>query len=241
MRFQKIFGKFLFPSVLLSLSVFAEEVPQLSTQEVTISQETKVGYLQYLPEGYGQSDEKFPLILFLHGGGESGDDLELVKKNGLTHEIENGRKVPAIVLAPQNPNTKGLWDDVVLAAFLEAKIAELRVDESRIYLMGLSRGGHGVFRLAFQHPEKFAAAVVVCGGGPVSYAPWAKKVPFWFLHGDSDPLVPTAESERLSAAINAAGGEAKLTIYPDTKHDAWSKAFADEALYEWMFSKKRSD
>ncbi len=241
MRLQQIFGKFFLLSVLLSLSVIAEEVSHLAPQEVTISQETKVGYLQYFPEGYDQSDEKFPLILFLHGGGESGNDLELVKKNGLTREIENGRKVPAIVLAPQNPNPKGLWDDVVIAAFLEAKIAELRVDESRIYLMGLSRGGHGVFRLAFQHPEKFAAAVVVCGGGPVSYAPWAKKVPFWFFHGDRDPVVPTAESERLSAAVTAAGGEAKLTIYPDTEHDAWSKAFADDALYKWMFSKELSD
>ncbi len=241
MRFRKISGVSFFLTALLCLSADAEETSsRLVPREVSIGRETKVRYLQYLPEDY-EKKQNFPLILFLHGGGESGDDLELVKKNGLTREIENGRKVPAIVLAPQNPNVKGLWDDVLLAEFLEKKIEELRVDESRVYLMGLSRGGHGAFRLAFQHPEKFAAAVVVCGGGPVSYAPWAKDVPFWFFHGDSDPLVPTDESRRLSAAVNAAGGEAKLTIYPDTKHDAWSKAFADDEVYEWMFSKTRPE
>ncbi len=220
-------------------SLAAQEAPALISKAVIIERKTEVGFLEYLPKGYSESQKKFPLILFLHGGGESGDDLELVKKNGLTHEIENGREIPAIVLAPQNPDPKGLWDDALLHSFLLAKLPELRVDESRIYIMGMSRGGHGAFRLAVQHPETFAAAVIVCGGGPVSYAPWAKKVPFWFFHGDKDPVVPADESRRLSTAILKAGGEANLTIYPDTKHNAWSKAFADDRLYEWMFSKRK--
>lgn len=195
-------------------------------------------FLLHLPKGYANTDELYPLILFLHGGGESGDDLELVKRNGITKEIENGRELPFIVIAPQNPHRRGLWDDRALFALLQDQMDELRVDRSRIYLAGLSRGGHGVFRLAVQHPTTFAAVAVVCGGGPITYARWCKDTPFWFFHGDRDLAVPTEESIRLSAAIRAAGGEARLTIYPDTDHNCWDQAFAEEELYEWFLSKR---
>lgn len=223
--------------------VRADEKPgaPLQAGSATVRSDIEIRYWLYLPDGYETSpEEKFPLILFLHGGGESGDDLELVKKHGIPKELINGRKLPCIVLAPQNPYRDGLWDDRALYAFLEDRLKELRVDESRIYLAGMSRGGHGVYRLAVQHPRRFAAVVMVCGGGPISYAKWAKDTPFWFFHGDSDPVVPTEESRRLSAAIRDAGGEAKLTIYPDTQHDSWSQAFADDALYQWLFSKHLS-
>lgn len=219
-----------------------QNLAPLESREYIRNNQEGLRYWQYLPEGYHESTgETYPLLLFLHGGGESGSDLELVKKHGIPKEILKGRKLPCIVLAPQNPREKGLWDDRMLDHLLDSRIESLRVDESRIYLAGLSRGGHGVYRLAIQHPEKFAAVVAVCGGGPVAYAPRCEEVPFWFFHGDSDKLVPTEESHRLSAAINKAGGNAKLTIYPNTGHNSWDQAFAGDELYRWLFAQQRTD
>ena len=191
----------------------------LHARTVTIKLESEMKFLLYLPDGYESSNERFPLVLFLHGGGQSGDDVERVKEHGIPEEIVKDRKLPFIVLAPQNPYKWGLWDDRAMYAFLEMQLKELRVDRSRIYLAGLSRGGHGVFRLAAQHPNTFAAVAVVCGGGPITYAQWCKDTPFWFFHGDRDITVPTEESVRLSAAIRELGGKAKLTIYPETAHN----------------------
>ena len=195
-------------------------------------------YWIYFPVGYSASEERWPLILFLHGGGESGEDLERVKKHGIPREIENGRHFPAIVLAPQNPHASKLWDDVKVASFLKAQLDELRVDESRIYLTGLSRGGYGAVRLAVQNPNRFAAVAVMAGGGAVSYMPWCKETPFWFFHGEADPVVPFDESQRLVKAIWELGGEAKWSLLPGVGHDCWTEAYGDEALYQWLFSKQ---
>jgi predicted peptidase len=223
-----------------SISLYAESPPTaaLEAKETVVQVETHYRYWQHLPEGYASSTEKFPLLLFLHGGGESGSDLELVKKHGVPKEILNGRKLPCIVLAPQNPHKEQQWDDQALYRFLEQQVKALRVDESRIYLAGMSRGGHGVYRMAIQNPGRFAAVVMVCGGGTIAYAKRVKQIPFWFFHGDSDVEVPTEESRRLSAALQALGAEAKLTIYPNTQHDSWTKAFAEDGLYEWLLSKR---
>lgn len=195
-------------------------------------------YWVYLPTGYAASEKRWPLILFLHGGGESGENLEQVKKHGIPREIENGRHFPAIVLAPQNPHASRLWNDVMVASFLEAQLDVLRVDESRIYLTGLSRGGYGAVRLAVQNPNRFAAVAVMAGGGAVAYMPWCRETPFWFFHGEADPVVPFVESHRLVQALRDLGGEVKWTLFPGVGHDCWTEAYADEALYEWLFSKR---
>jgi predicted peptidase len=210
--------------------------PTSGSEQVRV--ETNYRYWQWLPEGYAQSTQSYPLILFLHGGGESGDDLELVKKHGLPKELLGGRKLPCIVLAPQNPDKLRLWDDRALMGFIEQRCKTLRVDPRRIYLAGMSRGAHGAYMLAVQNPGRFAAVAMVCGGGPVAYAKRAKDTPFWFFHGDRDRNVPTEESRRLHAALLDAGGNSKVTIYPDTAHDAWTKAFADDELYKWLLSKQ---
>lgn len=211
----------------------------LQARTATIRTDMESKYWLYLPDGYDSSQKTYPLILFLHGGGESGDDLELVKKHGLPKELFAGRKLPCIVLAPQNPDRDRLWDDRLLDAILNDRLDELRVDRSRLYLAGLSRGGHGVYRLVVQHPQRFAAVAMMCGGGPVAYASRCKQTPFWFFHGDRDPVVPLEESQRLANAIRASGGEARLTLYADTGHDCWSRAFADDELYKWLLSQQR--
>jgi predicted peptidase len=211
----------------------------LQTTQTTVSVTTTYRCWQYLPEGYEGSTEKFPLILFLHGGGESGDDLDLVKKHGLPKEITAGRRLPCIVLAPQNPDKERLWDNRALMALLRKKQEELRVDDSRVYLAGMSRGAHGVYQLMIQNPDHFAAALMVCGGGPVAYAKRLAGTPVWFFHGEQDDAVPAEESRRLHAALLAAEGRTNLTLYPDLGHDCWTRTFADDSVYEWLLSQRR--
>jgi predicted peptidase len=211
--------------------------PTAERSAVTVTSSYR--YWQWLPQGYEQSSEKAPLILFLHGGGESGYDLQQVLKHGIPKELQAGRQLPAIVLAPQNPDKDRLWDDRALMAFLDQRIAELRVDSSRIYLAGMSRGAHGTFSLVINNPTTFAAAIMVCGGGPVAYAKRAKDTPIWFFHGEADEEVPAQQSQLLHAAIQAAQGTSKLTLYPEVKHDSWTQAFADNAIYDWLLSYQR--
>lgn len=226
--------------LILSCSpAFAQEPLQRS--EATVEVRSTFRYWQYLPEDYAQSAKKYPLILFLHGGGESGDDLELVKKHGLPKELMAGRKLPCIVLAPQNPDKDRLWDDRALMSFLEQRLREIRVDEKRIYLAGMSRGGHAAYQLVIQNPKRFAAAAVACGGGAIAYAWRAQSTPLWFFHGEKDEVVPADESRRLHAAVNAARGNAKLTLYPDVRHDCWTQTFANNELYEWLLAQRRAD
>ncbi len=206
-----------------------------------IEKQGGVQYWVHLPVGYQASEKRWPLILFLHGGGESGTDLEQVKKHGIPREIEQGRQLPAIVLAPQNADPSQLWDDVLLASFLEAQLEVLRVDDSRIYLTGLSRGGYGAVRLAVQNPRRFAAVAVMAGGGAVTYMPWCKETPFWFFHGEADRGVPLSESRRLVDALRELGAEVKWTSYPGVGHDCWTQAFSDDRLYDWLFSHRLRD
>ena len=198
---------------------------------------TQINYLLYLPSGYEKTNkEGFPLILFLHGGGESGNNIELVKKNGIPNLIEAGEDIPFIVLSPQNPHEKKLWDDFALKALLDKIIKKYNVDEKRIYLTGLSRGGYGAWRMAVQYPEVFAAVAPVCGATPVPYAGWISDIPFWVFHGAKDTVIPISESENMVIALKSLGASVIFTIYPDAGHDSWTETYKNPKLYEWFLS-----
>ena len=197
-----------------------------------------VRYWHYQPPDH---DGPLPLVLFLHGGGESGDDIERVKKGGVPAMIEAGHEFPAIVLSPLNPETKGFWDEDRLARFLDTFIAQNEVDEDRIYITGLSRGAYGGWRLALENPDRFAAMVVISGAAPEPYSVWMGNLPVWVFHGEDDKPVPVGESQRMVAAINRLGGNAKLTVYPGVGHDAWTQTYANPAVWEWLFAHRRSD
>ncbi len=190
-------------------------------------------YLLHLPKGYERGRKRWPLLLFLHGAGERGRDLELVKKHGPPRLIAEGHEFPFIVVSPQCP-ARQWWSNDVLSALLDEIIANYRVDERRVYLTGLSMGGYGTWGLACEHPERFAAIVPICGGGNRLLAHALKHVPVWAFHGAKDDVVPVAESEKMVAAVKAAGGRAKLTIYPDAGHDSWTATYANPALYKWL-------
>ena len=117
--------------------------------------------------------------------------------------------------------------------------AKYRVDKDRIYLTGLSMGGFGTWSLAAAHPERFAAIVPICGGGNPADAAKLKNLPIWVFHGAKDPVVPPERSESMVKAIKAAGGNVKLTVYPDAGHDAWTATYENPELYRWLFAQKR--
>jgi predicted peptidase len=199
-------------------------------------------YLLYLPEGYGQKGKKWPLILFLHGAGERGDNLELVKRNGPPKLIEQGKKFEFIIVSPQCPE-KDWWPTKtdILIALLDEIESKYDVDKDRVYLTGLSMGGFGSWTLGCSYPERFAAIAPICGGGERFFAGRLKDVPVWAFHGKKDTIVPLDRSQEMVDAINAAGGKAKLTVYPNAEHDSWTQTYDDPALYEWFLSHRISD
>ena len=191
-------------------------------------------YLLYLPADY-EKQPSWPLILFLHGAGERGSDLEMLKKQALPKSIASGKQYPFIIVSPQCPKDK-FWEPFELIALLDAVSAKYHVDQDRVYLTGLSMGGFGSWRLAAYAPERFAAMAPICGGGEIVLARRLKSLPIWAFHGAKDPVVPVDMSERMVDAVNAKGGQAKLTIYPEAMHDSWTESYANPELYEWFLS-----
>jgi predicted peptidase len=220
----------------------ADEKPASVQQEKHFEKEitvkVKLNYLLFLPRSYEAKDqEKWPLILFLHGAGETGSDLAKVKKHGPPKIVEKKKDFPFIVVSPQAPR-RG-WDPEVLNALLDDVVAQYRVDKDRIYLTGLSMGGYGTWALAAAHPERFAAIVQICGGGRPADAKLLKDLPIWVFHGAKDRAVPIARSKAMVEAIKKVGGNVEFTIYPDAEHDSWTETYNNPKLYEWLLKHKR--
>jgi predicted peptidase len=221
---------------------------------------TKYKYQVFVPDNW-TPNKKWPVILFLHGVGERGDDGLAQTDLGMGSAIRMNRsRFPAIVVMPQC--RKNVWwidspmDDVAMAALAQAE-KEFQGDPRRIYLTGLSMGGYGTWHLAAKFPGKFAALVPVCGGilrpelarvhSPQDKKPYtdaAKKIvgntPVWIFHGAMDDTVPVTESRRMAEAMKALGAEVRYTEYPGVGHDSWDKAYAEPELVTWMLSKKLS-
>ena len=197
----------------------------------------------YYPENYEASAaEKFPLLLFLHGGGESGGSLESVKRNGPPKLISGGKKFPFLILAPQNPEEKMWWNTRAVNQLLDSVIVNNNVDKDRIYLTGLSRGGGAAWEMAVQYPDKFAALAVVCGMTPVPYASWINKnLPIRVFHGDQDKSIPISESIDMVAKLKEMGYNVDFTIYKGVGHNAWDRTYENDKLYEWFIQQKKED
>jgi predicted peptidase len=201
----------------------------------------RLRYLLYLPQDYGRDpDEKWPLILFLHGMGERGDDLELVKIHGIPKMIAQGTDLPFLVVSPQCPDGT-MWHDhhITLRALLGEMAADYAVDPDRLYLTGLSMGGFGTWSLAITNPELFAAIAPICGGGLPDWICGLKDVPVWAFHGAEDPIVPLEKGQRMVDALQACGGSVQFTVYPGVEHDSWTQTYANPQLYEWLLQHTR--
>ena len=211
------------------------------TFEAQITKTVRLDYLLFLPEDYGaDQQQKWPLILFLHGAGERGDDLERVKVHGIPKIAEQQQDFPFIAVSPQCP--KSSWWTVeleALNALLDEIVAKYAVDTKRIYLTGLSMGGFGAWHLATAYPERFAAIAPVCGGGDPEKACILKDIPAWVFHGAKDKTVSPEESKKMVKALEDCGGDIRLTIYPEAGHDSWTETYDNPELYEWFLKHAR--
>lgn len=207
-------------------------------REMERDRKVSISYLLYLPKDYEQQDS-WPLLLFLHGAGERGDDLDLVKKHGPPMLIERGQQFPFIVVSPQCPANRW-WEPFELATLMDEIVEKHRVDEDRIYVTGLSMGGFGTWSLAAYQPDRFAALVPICGGGEPIMARLLRPIPTWVFHGAKDAVVPLERSRAMVDAMQAAGGDVKFTIYPEAGHDSWTESYANPELHEWLLQQKRT-
>lgn len=214
-------------------NVTGKNIPQQFHREVSQTYETK--YLIYLPEGYESDSKQWPLVLFLHGAGERGSDIEFVKRNGPPRLVEEGQKFPFILVSPQCPERTS-WDNKLLISLLDEIESKYNVDKSRVYLTGLSMGGHATWSLAIQYPERFAAIIPVCGRGYPQDVYVLKDVPVWVFHGEKDDIVPVKDGKKMVNALENAGGFVKFTIYPEAGHDAWTETYNNPEVYEWLLS-----
>jgi predicted peptidase len=195
--------------------------------------------LLYLPADYEKDkDQKWPLVMFLHGAGERGDDLEKVKIHGPPKLVEKGKEFPFIVVSPQCPDGR-FWRTDELKAVIDGVVKDQRVDEARIYCTGLSMGGYGTWSMLAEYPDLFAAAVPICGGGDTAAAEKIKHVPLWVFHGDEDTAVPFKLSQEMVDALEAAGGNVKFTVYEGVGHDSWTQTYDNPEVYEWLLEQKR--
>jgi len=199
----------------------------------------RTDYYLHLPASYDKDPQKkWPLILFLHGSGERGYDIKMVKNNGLPKNLDAQPEFPFIVIGPQcSPGE--WWSPLELDALLDLVEQKYRVDLDRVYLTGLSMGGYGSWALAAESPERFAAVVPICGGGDPDDVSRIKDLPIWVFHGGKDPTVPIQRSQEMVDALKKAGSSVKFTIFPEARHDSWVPAYAMPELYEWLAQQKR--
>lgn len=198
-------------------------------------------YLLALPKDYDKDTTKaWSLLVFLHGAGERGSDINKVKVHGPAKLVEQGKEFPFIVVSPQCPEGQWWPNRVETVMALVDEIAEkYRVDPKRIYLTGLSMGGFGTWSIASTYPNRFAAIVPICGGGQPYLAANLKGIPIWAFHGAKDPVVPLSESQRMVNAVKSFGGNAQLTVYPEAQHDSWTETYDNPALYEWLLKQSK--
>jgi predicted peptidase len=217
----------------------------------------RLNYRIHVPEA-AEPEAPWPLVLFLHGAGERGDDNQLQLIHGafdiLDFTVESDN--PAVILAPQCPADER-WVDVdwdapthrmaenpsapmqMVMALLEATLADLPVDRQRVYVTGLSMGGYGAWEIVQRRPGLFAAAIPICGGGDPALADSISHLPLWVFHGADDPIVPVRRSLDMVAALQAAGGQPSYTIYGGAGHDAWTRTYANAGVLQWLFDQER--
>ena len=213
--------------------------PQTFEKQITI----KLDYLLYLPKEYSQNaDKKWPLMVFLHGSGESGSDVERVKVHG-PPKVVGSKDLPFVIVSPQCPDRRRGWDIQTLNMLLDDVMAKYHIDADRVYLTGLSMGGYGTWEWASRNPDRFAAIAPMCGGGNHQLA--ARRLahmPIWCFHGEKDHTVPIQQSEEMVEAIKQAGNaEVKFTRYPDADHDCWTVSYNNPELYDWFLQHKRGE
>lgn len=261
MRFDDGWGGILALGCLLCLPALAwaaDDRERFEARTYTDAAGTKLLYRLLKPKDY-DPNRKYPVVLFLHGAGERGNDNFAQLKHGMADFASDAmrEKYPAFVIAPQCPVNER-WVEVDWGATkhdmpekpaspmrltlgaLEQLRKEFSFDADRLYITGLSMGGYGAWDALQRHPELFAAAIPICGGGDPKHAAKFAKVPIWAFHGDKDTAVRPERSRDMIAALKAAGGNPQYTEYPNTGHDSWTATYRNPEVHAWLFAQKRA-
>lgn len=197
-------------------------------------------YLIRYPNGY-VSGQRYPVLFFFHGAGTRGDDMNKLRNNPFFTHIKETEPFPFIVIAPKC--TKNTWFDLFekLQALLSAVAASDFCDKTRIYAIGASMGGYATWQLGMSMPDLFAAIVPICGGGMYWNAGRLKNTPVWAFHGEKDPVVFVEETKKMVAAVKKTGGSAKMTLYPEAAHDAWTDTYRNSEVFRWLLSHQKGE
>lgn len=212
------------------------------------------------PKSY-DTTQQYPLLIFLHGSGERGNDNQKQLTHGAKLFADSIQQYPGIIVFPQCPqgeawsfanqayvpNSENLLFHThtgsstlgLVVSLIQKMVQEESIDTSRVYLAGLSMGGYGAFELLHRFPTAFAAASVICGGAITKAAIYTIETPIWFFHGTKDQVVPPQLSLHMLRGVQRGGGTAKITLFKGVQHNAWDAAFAKPDFLNWIFSKKR--
>lgn len=252
--------------LLVSIQLQAQDYPSFEKKQFIHDGDTLLYRVQY-PLNFNPK-KKYPVLVFLHGSGERGNDnnRQLFWGGDLFSDPGNRKKFPAIIIVPQCPanetwgrmtrtqqnppdslgNLLFLSDQPIsrplgsVIRLLEEFVAAGGVRKKQIYIGGLSLGGMGTFEILWRKPGFFAAAFPICGGGdPEKVSEYGTGTSFWIFHGEKDPVVKPAHSRRMADALQKAGFKMKYSEYPGVMHDSWKNAFAEPELLPWIFSQKR--
>jgi len=205
----------------------------------TTLKKVKYNYLLHLPEDYGKDpNKKWPVIFYLHGRHASGKHLESLERYGLPYYLMKGKKIDFIVVSPQCPWNKNWASEDWFNPVYDEVAAKLQVDDSRVYLIGMSMGGFGTWALANRMPDRFAAISPMCGGADVKWAYQLSKTPAWVFHGTADRQIPFNRSVVMVKALEKLKAEVKFTRLVNQGHDI-SKQFNDDELYVWLLKHSR--
>lgn len=183
---------------------------------------------------------KFPLMVFLHGAGERGSDLELVKKNGPPKMVETDKDFPFYLLSPQQA-PDSYWDLEGLKKTIDEVVAANPIDANRIYLTGLSMGGYATWELSMAYPDYFAAIAPICGGAKEDAANVDRiaHLPVWAFHGADDSIVPEENTAAIMKALKKVNPTARYTVYPEVDHDSWTETYSNPELYFWLLAQAK--
>jgi len=270
MRQTAFVAPFLFCPFLLAHPLMAQESREKVSQEAPALTQvyeprdyagTNKAILKYRlikPIDY-KPGKKYPLVVFLHGAGERGDDNAVTLKHAAKDFADRDRRVqyPCYVLIPQCPRDQK-WSDSdwskesgeqpehpsssmqLVKELVDEMVVSAGVDSERIYLTGLSMGGYGTWDAIGRYPGFFAAAAPVCGGGDPKMVGQFSKLPIWCFHGEADPVVKVVRSREMIEALKSVGSTVKYTEYPGVQHDSWTATYANPELYDWLFAQRRN-
>lgn len=243
---------------LISPSAEAQTMEDYKKEQFVQNSDT-LNYRILFPDDFSE-DENYPVVLFLHGAGERGNDNEAQLTHGSKLFLEKRKEFPAIVIFPQAPeeeywvkieanrevtpvefdfnNTAEPTTSLGLVMALMDSVADKKfTDNDRIYIGGLSMGGMGTYEMLYRKPEMFAAAIAICGGAdPEITKEYPEGFNIWIFHGEKDQVVNSEHSKTMAREINSNGGNAKLSLYPDADHNSWDPAFEEPYLLPWLFN-----